>query len=115
MNKLEKFIVAFVVLWALVYTPVFLYLFFVQIPSPDTFMTLMPFHLLGMALNGVAFIITIRDLYLREFEKENAKITWALLIFLTGGIGWLIYVFKYAVKPRVQAASPLGRKDSDYD
>ena len=101
MNKLEKFIVYFVILYALIYTPMFVYLFFVNTPSAETFNTLIPFHLLGMVLNGLALIITIRDLYLRKFEKENAKITWALLIFLTGGIGWLIYVFKYAIEPRV--------------
>jgi len=101
MNKLEKFTVYFVVLYAAIYTPVLVYLFFVHTPSAVSFNTLMPFHLLGMVLNGVALIITIRDLYLRKFEKENAKITWALLIFLTGGVGWVVYVFKYAVKPRV--------------
>jgi len=61
---------------------------------------LLPAHFLGMALNLAALIVTIRDLYLRPFAEANAKLTWAILILTTGGIGWLIYVFKHALKPR---------------
>lgn len=62
--------------------------------------SLLPFHFFGMLMNVVALVLTIRDLYLRSFPKENDKLTWHLLILLTGGIGWIIYVFKYARKPR---------------
>ena len=59
-----------------------------------------PLHFLGMALNFAALVVTIRDLYLRSFVNPNAKLTWLLLILVTGGIGWFVYVFKYAFKPR---------------
>ena len=61
---------------------------------------IVPFHIFGMLLNLVAFVLTLRDLYLREFASENAKVTWALLITMTGGVGWLAYIFKHALKPR---------------
>jgi hypothetical protein len=94
------------VIWALVYTAVYVVVFFVvtvsTVSAPDfnTMLYLLPFHFLGMAQNFTALLLTIRDLYLRHFPTENAKLTWLLLILLTGGIGWLIYVFKYAFKPR---------------
>lgn len=53
-----------------------------------------------MAQNLLAFFLTLRDLYLRPFPGENDKVTWCLLILCTGGIGWLVYVFKYALHPR---------------
>lgn len=60
----------------------------------------LPLHLLGMLQNFVALILTIRDLYLRPFPEPNDKLTWSLLIFWTGGIGWLVYVFQHALHPR---------------
>ena len=68
--------------------------------SPEA---IFPFHFLGMGLNFMALIVTIKDLYLRPFANANAKLTWILLILVTGGIGWLVYVFKYAFKPRMSA------------
>lgn len=59
-----------------------------------------PLHFLGMALNFAALVVTIRDLYLRPFVNPNAKLTWLLLILVTGGIGWLVYLFKHAFTPR---------------
>jgi uncharacterized membrane protein len=59
-----------------------------------------PLHFLGMALNFAALVVTIRDLYLRPLVNPNAKLTWLLLILGTGGIGWLVYVFKHAFKRR---------------
>jgi hypothetical protein len=63
-------------------------------------MLIFPLHFLAMLLNLVALVLTIRDLYLRSFPKENTKLTWLLLILMTGGIGWLVYVFKYALRAR---------------
>lgn len=65
--------------------------------SPEA---IFPLHFLGMALNLAALVVTVRDLYLRSFANPNAKLTWLLLILFTGGIGWLVYVFKHAFKPR---------------
>jgi Na+/H+ antiporter NhaD/arsenite permease-like protein len=42
----------------------------------------------------------INDLYKRDFEKSNSKVTWAIIMFFTGGIGLIIYAFKHAIKPR---------------
>lgn len=57
-------------------------------------------HFIGMALNFIAIVVTFRDLYLRSFPNPNSKVTWSMLILATGGIGWLVYVFKHALKPR---------------
>ena len=61
---------------------------------------ILPYHFLCMGLNIAAFIVTIRDLYLRPFANPNSKLTWLLLILLTGGIGWLVYIFRHALHPR---------------
>ena len=60
----------------------------------------LPLHLLGMAQNLVAVVLTIRDLYKRPFPRPNEKLTWGLLIVCTGGVGWVAYVFKHALKTR---------------
>ncbi len=69
-------------------------------------LAIFPFHFLGIGLNVAALIVTIRDLYLRPFANPNAKLTWLLLILMTGGIGWLAYVFTYAFKPRTASKAP---------
>lgn len=71
-------------------------------------LAIFPAHFLGMVLNLAALILTIRDLYLRSFPNPNAKITWLLLILMTGGIGWIVYIFKYALKPRTPTDIPRG-------
>jgi len=58
-------------------------------------------------------LLTLRDLYLRRFDSENAKVTWALLIVMTGGIGWLVYIFKYALKPRPASSGANPRMQQD--
>jgi len=101
MNRAERAIV----IAALVYMALYIPYFFVQMyrfsngvqASP---LAIFPLHFLGMALNFAALIVTIRDLYLRPFANPNAKLTWLLLILCTGGVGWLVYVFKHALKPR---------------
>ncbi len=61
---------------------------------------ILPYHFLGMGLSIAGLIVTIRDLYLRPFANPNSKLTWLLLILLTGGIGWLVYIFRHALHPR---------------
>jgi hypothetical protein len=53
-----------------------------------------------MGLIILALVFTIHDLYQRDFPTSNAKLTWLVLILLTGGIGWIIYIFRHALKPR---------------
>ncbi len=94
-----------IVITALVYMAAYVPYFLVQMyrikqdAQPPLLAIVIP-HLVGMTLNFIALVLTLRDLYLRSFPKPNDKLTWALLILLTGGIGWLVYVFKYALKPR---------------
>jgi hypothetical protein len=100
----------FVILAAIVYLAVYIVFLAVYVPcftvsvsraaADQHLLWMLPFHFLAMLLNCVALLLTIRDLYLRRFPDENAKLTWLLLILLTGGVGWLIYIFKYALKPR---------------
>jgi hypothetical protein len=59
-----------------------------------------------MVFNFTALIVTIRDLYLRSFNNPNDKLTWLLLMMLTGGIGWFVYLWRYAFRPRPSVASP---------
>lgn len=95
------------ILAAILYMVVYIPYFFVQIYRMGKgvevpLLAIMPAHFFGMALNLAALFFTIRDLYLRPFPNPNAKITWLLLILLTGGIGWIVYIFKYALKPRIR-------------
>ncbi len=65
-----------------------------------------PFHVAGIILNFSALVATLRDLYHRPFSKARHKWLWLLAILYTGCIGWLVYVFKYAL-------TPLPRKSQD--
>ena len=93
------------VLWSLVYMVVYIPVFFIVLvwtmgTQSNAFFYIVPFHFLGMFQNFAALILTIRDLYLRPFSNPNDKLTWLLVILFTGGIGWLVYIFMYALKPR---------------
>ncbi len=107
MRGMERFLV----LGAIAYMAVYLVLIAVYIPYPlalslppagvnQRMSWIVPLHFFGILLNFGALVLTIRDLYLRTFPKENYKLTWLLLILLTGGIGWLVYIFKHAQKAR---------------
>jgi hypothetical protein len=102
--KLDR-IARITIITALLYMAVYIPYFFLQVyrissgvaVSP---LAIFPAHFIGMALTIAALILTIRDLYVRSFPNLNAKLTWLLLILMTGGIGWIVYIFKYALKPR---------------
>ena len=98
MRGIERFLV----LGALVYMAFYLPFLVVMVSAEadEWLPVIIPCHALGMLLNLVAFVLTFRDLYLRKFDSENAKLTWALLILMTAGIGWIVYIFKHALKPR---------------
>jgi hypothetical protein len=101
MKGLERVVVIAALAYMAVYVPYFLVQ--MQRLAGGAELSFFPFfalHLLGMALNLGALVLTIRDLNLRDFPHANDKLTWCLLILLTGGLGWLVYVFKYALKDR---------------
>lgn len=102
-SKLECSFVLYALGYTAVYVPIFV---IVILRSPQQFFSvLLPFHLLGMTQNLVAFVLTIRDLYVRRFSQPNQKPTWLLLIVTTGGVGRIVYIFKYALKPRSPSTS----------
>lgn len=61
---------------------------------------LVPWFYCIFVLDIASFVLTMRDLYLRDFPSPNDKLTWSLLIFWTGGIFWFIYLGKHAFHPR---------------
>jgi hypothetical protein len=61
-----------------------------------------PSWLLGvtMLLGLAALVLIFRDLYKREFENPNSKVTWVLIMAFTAGIGIVVYAFRHAMHPR---------------
>lgn len=98
MKRIEKTIVFTAIANMLIYVPVFVTC---VVSKPlELPISLMTWHFGGMILNLAAIITTFRDLYRRPFSEPNDKLTWCLIILYTGGIGWLVYIFKHALKPR---------------
>ena len=98
MKGIERTIVIIAMTNMAIYMPCFFFLAIRMTPGFPSGMII--WHFAGMILNLIALVITIRDLYLRHFPNANSKVTWCLLITWTGGIGWIVYVFKHALKPR---------------
>jgi hypothetical protein len=55
---------------------------------------------IGGFMGWCAIALALRDLYLRDFTDPNAKMLWTLAILMTAGIGFVVYIFVHAVKPR---------------
>ena len=106
MRGFERGFVVYALVYIAIYSVVFLGTAICStITETDRAMlVLLPFHFLGMVQNFVALVLTIRDLYKRPFPNPNSKLTWLLLILLTGGIGWIVYLFRHALKPRPAVA-----------
>ena len=101
MSAIERTIVLWAIGYMAIYAPMFVAFASGSLGNQERlFFVIMPFHVLGMIQNLVALVITIRDLFLRQFPQANQKSVWILLILSTGGIGWLIYVFRHALRPR---------------
>ncbi len=66
----------------------------------EVFEVMRVLHVLGFVQVIAAYVIAFRDLYKRDFPKPNSKLTWALLILLTSGIGLLVYLVKHGFRPR---------------
>lgn len=102
MRGLQRYTVLIAIGNMVIYVPIFLFLMMRAESSgiEPKIVTLLPWHFAGMLLNLLAIFATIQDLYLRDFPHPNSKLTWCLLIVFTGGIGWIVYIFKHALKPR---------------
>jgi hypothetical protein len=96
MCGLEKF----TVLWAFIYTlSLAPFLLSGKLSPYSSFTNILVW--IAIFQNFLAMVLTIRDLYKRYFPEPNEKLTWCLLITWTGGIGWLAYLCKYGLKPRI--------------
>jgi hypothetical protein len=93
MNKAEKAFCVLYIVYMLIYMPCFILL------MPRHFEEIFPFHILGMFLGLVLIIIVMRDIYKRDFPNPNTKVTWTILIFVTG-IAIFPYLFLHGFKPR---------------
>jgi hypothetical protein len=100
MNKAEKAFCVLYIVYMLIYMPCFILL------MPRHFEAVFPFHILGMFLGLVLIIIVMRDIYKRDFPNPNTKVTWTILIFVTG-IAIFPYLFLHGFKSR-----PNKRQDS---
>lgn len=109
MQGFSRFITLTAIVNMVIYTPVFVGSVFIA--TPPEIRVLIPWHVAGMALNCLALVATIRDLYLRPFRNPNSKVTWCLLIISTGGIGWIVYVSRHALRPYDSAAPALNVHD----
>lgn len=65
---------------------------------PGGLSTLFVLHSIGMFQAFALFLLTVRDLFRRSFSSSE-RVIWLILFFYTGGICWMIYLFKYAFKP----------------
>ena len=59
--------------------------------------------------NFMALLVTARDVQMRPSLNAEQKMIWLGLIFLTFGIGWVIYLWKYAFRPRQALEESGGR------
>lgn len=91
----------FFVIWAISYLAVYIVVFVVAaIRWNEFFEYLVPFHILGMIQNFASLVLMIRDLYRRDFPDPNSKLTWLLLILLAGPVSWVLYLYRYGLRPR---------------
>lgn len=105
MNRAEKALVVVALLNMFLYVPYFfLQVYRLESSVQVSPLAIFPWHFFGLGLNFVVLVATIRDLYSRPFPNPNAKLTWLLLILVTGGIGWVVYLLKHALRPRTNPA-----------
>jgi hypothetical protein len=104
MGRAERAVAFLAVTYMAGYLPLF-FTWAIRRSEPPVALLFM-LHFIGMALNLAALVLTIRDLYKRPFRNPNDKLTWLLLILFTGGIGWLVYLFRYAIRPRELETKP---------
>jgi hypothetical protein len=90
----------FLVLGGLAYEAIYIPCSLIMFRSGSADSSIIPFHALAVLLGLTSAVLTVRDLRLRRFESEEARLRWAMLISATFGIGWLVYIFKHALRPR---------------
>lgn len=64
-------------------------------------LTLMAVNIVGM----IFWVVMIIDVAKREFDNDNDKTVWTLVVILTGWIGALIYYFSVKTKDKKQNES----------
>jgi hypothetical protein len=56
--------------------------------------------LFGCILGVGCIVLTLQDLFKREFTNTSRKV-WFLVLLLGGTPGWLIYLFVHGFRPRI--------------
>ncbi len=82
MSRGEKAFCLFYVVYIAIYIPTLLAFAFVfsdDFPSEKAITIIIPFHILGILLGLALYVIVIRDIYKREFDDPNTKVTWTIL------------------------------------
>lgn len=96
MSTLEKSIVLSGLIYSAIYLPAFVFF------SEGRMGVFIPFHVLAMVSVIVVVALAFKDLYQRPFPTTSAKVKWLAFMLLFGPI-IIVYLFKHAFKPRLQA------------
>jgi len=100
MGRFERFFAIWTIGYLSAYAPVFVAVIVTPDWRNDFIKHLVPFHVLGMVQNFAFLFLMIRDLYKRDFPNPNSKLTWLLLILHVAPISWVLYLYKYGLRPR---------------
>ena len=93
---------AFVLVYSLIHIPCLAWADAIGSDDDPFVRTVFVSHFVWAGLLIAAYVIAIRDLYRRCFPNPNSKVTWALLILLTSGIGLVVYLVKHGFRPRTR-------------
>ncbi|MFO1006338.1 MAG: hypothetical protein U0929_10300 [Planctomycetaceae bacterium] len=114
MNRWEKSYIIFYCIYMILYLcVVFIGLIRSGDIDPMTFHIILPFHLLGMAMGILLYIIVIRDIYLRSFPNPNTKVTWTILVLMF----WpsiFAYLYKNGFRSRETLPTPKHPLQADH-
>jgi hypothetical protein len=97
MSKVEKFIAFSALIYAALYVPAFV------IFSGGRMGIFMPLHVLAMASVIAVVVLAYKDLWQRPFASPGDKLKWLAAMLLFGPM-IVVYLFRYACKPRPSAA-----------
>jgi hypothetical protein len=98
MNRMEKAVLLCALIAQVVVIALGIHHLGSEPPGPSSAPRWLP--ALTVLLSLAAVVLIFRDLYEREFPNPNSKLTWMLIMVLTGGIGMVVYALRHAVRPR---------------